>query len=134
MCPKLLVLCITARPVFFKEMFVHCLFLLTHAQHYYQHSLYQWSHQHHSLVPRLMLSFSSSSSTVHVLDGLGMTLQLSSLTIIADRMVGADTVLYVVVALSEQSHNRLSILPPRTRLLRGVIKIRESTKSNKSRD
>ena len=57
---------------------------------------------------------------------------MRSLTIIVDRMVGADTVLYVVVALSEESHDRLSILPPRTRLLRGVIKIRESTESNKS--
>ena len=122
MCPKLLVLCITARPVFFEEMFVCCSYLHTHHITTSVHSLYQLSHQHHSFIPRLMFSFSSSSSTVHVWDGLGMKLQLSSLTIITDRMVGADTILYVVVTLSEQSHDRLSILPPRTRLLRGVIK------------
>lgn len=129
MCPKLLVLCIASRTVLFKEiLFICCSCLHMHNITTSIHSLYQWSHQHHSLVPRLMLNFSSSSSTVHVWDGLGMR----SLTIIVDRMVGADTVLYVVVALSEESHDRLSILPPRTRLLRGVIKIRESTESNKS--
>ena len=60
-------------------------------------------------------------------------------------MVGADTVVHIVVALSEKSHNGFSILPVRTRLLREeskdqenqnnkMLEVRESTKSSKSRE